>query len=123
VSLQKDMNDEDRATLRERPDIIDLTGLLSDFVETSALMSCLDVVITVDTSMAHLAGSLARPSWIMLQYTPDWRWLLGRDDSPWYPTARLFRQDEACDYAAVVERVRAELSAEIAAWRDRRKAD
>ena len=55
-------------------------------------MSCLDLVITVDTSVAHLAGALGRPTWILLPYTPDYRWLLDRDDSPWYPTARLFRQ-------------------------------
>jgi hypothetical protein len=65
--------------------------------------------------MAHLAGALARPTWIMLQHMPDWRWLLDRDDCPWYPTARLFRQTEPGNYADVVERVRAELSAHIAA--------
>jgi len=79
-------------------------------------VSCLDLVITVDTSTAHLAGALACPTWVLLPYTPDWRWLLDRDDSPWYPTMRLFRQDESRDYAPVIERVRRELSARIAAW-------
>jgi tetratricopeptide (TPR) repeat protein len=116
VSLQKDPRPDDRITLSEQTNIVDLTSGLTDFVETSALMSCLDLVITVDTSMAHLAGALGRPTWILLPYTPDFRWLLDRDDSPWYPTARLFRQSERRDYAEVLDRVRAELSAEIVAW-------
>jgi len=70
-------------------------------------------VITVDTSVAHLAGTLGCPVWIMLPFAPDYRWLLDRDDSPWYPTARLFRQDETRDYASVVDRLRRELMAII----------
>lgn len=73
VSLQKQPNPADQALLREWPDIIDLTVHLTDFVETAALLACLDLVITVDTSMAHLAGALACPTWILLQHTPDWR--------------------------------------------------
>jgi tetratricopeptide (TPR) repeat protein len=111
VSLQKDVRPGDEAILRERTDIIDLTADLSDFNETAALISCLDLVITVDTSVAHLAGALGRPTWILLPYTPDYRWLLGRDDSPWYPTVRLFRQTVERDYAEVLERVRGELLA------------
>jgi ADP-heptose:LPS heptosyltransferase len=72
-------------------------------------------VITVDTSVAHLAGALGCATWILLPFTPDYRWLLDRDDSPWYPTVRLFRQVEAGDYRSVIDRVRAELSARIAA--------
>jgi ADP-heptose:LPS heptosyltransferase len=106
----------DQATLLEHSEIVDLTGYLSDFGETAALMSCLDLVITVDTSVAHLAGALGRPTWILLPYTPDYRWLLDRDDSPWYPTVRLFRQAEDRDYANVVECVRAELQGRIAAF-------
>jgi ADP-heptose:LPS heptosyltransferase len=96
--------------------VIDITADLRDFSDTAALMSCLDLVISVDTSMAHLAGALARPVWILLPYMPDFRWLLDRDDSPWYPTARLFRQDQRRDYESVVARVRDELSATIAAF-------
>ena len=92
VSLQKNPKASDQATLLEHPDIIDLTADLSDFSDTAALVSCLDLVITVDTSVAHLSAALGRPTWILLPYTPDYRWLLDRDDSPWYPTARLFRQ-------------------------------
>jgi tetratricopeptide (TPR) repeat protein len=116
VSLQKDVRSNDRATLSERKEITDLTGELSDFVDTAALLACLDLVITVDTSVAHLAGALGRPTWILLPYTPDYRWLLGRDDSPWYPTVRLFRQGEERDYAAVLIQVRSELQKLVAAF-------
>src|SRR6185437_14480937 len=116
VSLQKEVRPDDLATLRERPNIVDLTAHLTDFAETAALVSCLDLVITVDTSMAHLAGALACPIWIMLPHAPDWRWLLDRDDCPWYPTARLFRQTEPGNYADVVERMRHELTGRIAEW-------
>ena len=74
-------------------------------------------MITVDTSVAHLAGALGCPVWIMLPFTPDYRWLLDRDDSPWYPTARLFRQTETRDYAPVIDRIRTELQNPIGAWR------
>jgi ADP-heptose:LPS heptosyltransferase len=83
---------------------------LTDFSETAALVSCLDLVITVDTSIAHLAGAMGCPTWIMLPHTPDYRWLLNREDSPWYPSVRLFRQTSAGDFAGVIERVRTELS-------------
>ena len=72
------------------------------FVDTAAAMSCLDLIVTVDTSIAHLAGALARPTWVALRYAPDWRWLRERDDSPWYPTLRLFRQDTEGDWKSVV---------------------
>jgi tetratricopeptide (TPR) repeat protein len=117
VSLQKELRPADAAYLQERGGIIDLTAHLSDFVETAALVSCLDLVITVDTSVAHLSGALFRPTWVLLPHTPDYRWLLDRPDSPWYPTVRLFRQDATRDYARVVESVRAELQALIAARR------
>jgi tetratricopeptide (TPR) repeat protein len=108
-SLQKDPRPDDKAFLRARPEIVDHTAQLTDFAETAALISCLDLVITVDTSVAHLAGALGCPTWILLPHTPDWRWLLDREDSPWYPSARLFRQDETRDYTGVVARVRHEL--------------
>jgi hypothetical protein len=117
VSLQKEPRPADRAYLQERGGIVDLTAHLVSFVETAALISCLDLVITVDTSVAHLAGALSRPTWILLPYTPDYRWLLDRSDSPWYPTARLFRQGATRDYADVVESVRIELQALIATGR------
>ena len=95
--------------MREHPGIVDLTADLSDLGETAALVSRLDLVISVDTSAAHLAAALGRSTWLMLAYRPDFRWLLDREDGPWYPTARLFRQTETRDYRSVVERVRTEL--------------
>jgi tetratricopeptide (TPR) repeat protein len=118
-TLQKEPRPEDKATLSERADVIDLTEHLSDFVETAALISCLDLVVTVDTSVAHLAAAMGCPTWILLPFTPDYRWLLGRDDSPWYPSVRLFRQDESCDYAKVIARVREELERMIAEFSTR----
>src|ERR1700722_7268401 len=115
LSLQKDPRPDDKAFLLARPEIIDHTAELTGFAETAALISCLDLVITVDTSVAHLAGALGCPTWILLPHTPDWRWLLDRDDSPWYPSARLFRQDETRDYTSVVARVRHELVKLVAA--------
>jgi hypothetical protein len=112
VSLQKEVRPEDEAPLRESG-IIDLSSDLTDFAETAALVSCLDLVISVDTSVAHLAAALGRPTWILLPYLPDYRWLLDRDDSPRYPTARLFRQSERRDWAEVIDRVRGALDVQI----------
>jgi tetratricopeptide (TPR) repeat protein len=114
VSLQKDPRPQDKALLAQT-EIVDLTADLTDLAETAALIGCLDLVITVDTSVAHLAGALGCPTWILLPWTPDYRWLLDRDDSPWYPSVRLFRQDETRDYASVLDRVRIELMALVAA--------
>ena len=116
VSLQKDMRSGDKSIL-EKTDIVDLTADLTDFGETAALLCCLDLVITVDTSVAHLAAALGRPTWILLPHPPDYRWLLDRDDSPWYPAARLFRQAESRDYASVLDRVRTELVALSGSYR------
>jgi tetratricopeptide (TPR) repeat protein len=111
VSLQKNMRPRDVEPLRERPDIMDYTADLTDLAVTAALVSCLDLVIAVDTAVAHLAAALGRPTWIMLAQIPDFRWMLDRDDSPWYPTVRLFRQGETREYASVIERIRTELTA------------
>ncbi len=91
--------------------IIDLAGGLDDFTDTAAALSALDLVITVDTAVAHLAGALGRPVWLLLSRVPDWRWLLGRSDSPWYPTARLFRQASRGDWSGVAVAVAAALRA------------
>ena len=80
-------------------------------VDTAALIAELDLIITVDTSIAHLAGALARPAWVLLPFAPDWRWQLGRDDSPWYPTLRIVRQPRPRDWQSVVARVKARLEA------------
>lgn len=119
VSLQKGVRDQDRAFLGEHPDIADLTQHLTDFSETAALISCLDLVISVDTSVAHLAGALGAPVWTLVPFNPDWRWLLSRSDSPWYQSMRLFRQTKRGDWASVVDDVRVELEGQISAWRAR----
>ena len=89
--------------------VTDLAPRLKDFAETAAAIANLDLVITVDTAVAHVAGALGRPVWVMLRSRPDWRWLLEREDSPWYPSLRLFRQREHGDWDDVVTRVRAAL--------------
>jgi tetratricopeptide (TPR) repeat protein len=92
----------------------DWTAGLSDFAETAALIEALDLVIGVDTAVVHLAGALGKPVWLLNRFDTCWRWLLGRDDSPWYPTLRQFRQPGAGDWPGVVERVRVALTAEAA---------
>jgi tetratricopeptide (TPR) repeat protein len=113
VSLQKDARPDDKVFLAERTGILDTAADLGDFADTAALVCCLDLVISVDTSVAHLAGALGRPTWVLVTHIPDYRWLLDRDDSPWYPTARLFRQPQEGDFATPIERMRAELAALI----------
>jgi tetratricopeptide (TPR) repeat protein len=90
--------------------VTDLAPRLTDFAETAAAIANLDLVITVDTALAHLAGATARPAWVMLRRPPDWRWMLDRDDSPWYPTLRLFRQRERGDWDEVIRRMGAALA-------------
>ena len=89
-------------SLLDGPRITDLSPWLTDFAETAAAVCRLDVVISIDTSVAHLAGALGRPTWILLPYNADWRWLREREDSPWYPTAQLFRQQRPGDWAGAI---------------------
>jgi len=112
VSLQQDVRADDAPAL-QGSDILDFGEELKTYADTAALIANLDLVISVDTSVAHLAGALAKPVWILLPYTPDWRWLLDRDDSPWYPTARLFRQDETRGWDGVLARVQAALDDDL----------
>jgi tetratricopeptide (TPR) repeat protein len=109
VSVQRELRPADAAVLQDRNDIVHFGEALQDFSDTAALIANLDLVITVDTSVAHLAGALAKPVWVLLPFIPDWRWLLDRDDSPWYPTARLFRQDDSRRWDGAVARLRAAL--------------
>jgi hypothetical protein len=110
ISVQRDVRDADREALGDRL-ITDLGGELADFADTAAVLALSDLVLTVDTAVAHLASALGRPTWILLPFWPDWRWTLDRDASPWYPDARLFRQGADGDWAPVIERVKAELLA------------
>lgn len=93
------------------PDDPDWTACLEGFGNTAAALESSDLGITIDTSTAHLAGALGRPVWLLLKFAPDWRWMVGRDDSPWYPTARLFRQAAPGDWPGVVNRLDAALTA------------
>jgi tetratricopeptide (TPR) repeat protein len=109
VSLQRDLREADAAALPRYP-LTDLGGQLGDFADTAAAISQLDLVVSVDTSVAHLAGALGKSVWILLPHAPDFRWMLERNDSPWYPSARLFRQQSAGDWGLVLEEVKAALS-------------
>jgi len=108
-SLQKGGRAADIAGSELAEQLVDLGSHLGDFADTAAAISCLDLVISVDTAIAHLAGALAKPIWTLLPFAPDWRWLLQREDTPWYPTMRLYRQPAVGDWVAVVDRVTADL--------------
>jgi tetratricopeptide (TPR) repeat protein len=114
-SLQKNESEESRlAALTEHgwdgPEITDLTGDIRDFADTAALIEQLDLVVSVDTATAHLAGALGKPVWILNRFDACWRWLRNRSDSPWYPTARLYRQERPGVWDGVLERVNADLT-------------
>jgi len=110
VSLQKEVPPEDALALKERRDILHWGEELEDFSDTAGLMSELDLIVSVDTSVAHLAAALGRPTWILVTRVPDWRWLFDREDSPWYPTVRLFRQNDTRQWDGVIARVREALA-------------
>src|SRR5262249_22578916 len=105
TSLQKDVRKDDASLLASRADLRHVGNQLENFADTAAVIELMDVVVTVDTSVAHLAGAMGNPVWILLPLNPDWRWLLDRDDSVWYPTARLFRQPALGDWASAVRRL------------------
>jgi hypothetical protein len=109
VSIQKDVRDADSEVLKSQPQIRVLGNELNDLADTAAVISLLDLVVSVDTAPAHLAGALGKRVWVLLPFSPDWRWLLDREDSPWYPTARLFRQTSFGNWDTVVRRVVGEL--------------
>lgn len=110
---------ERTADLAGTPQIDDLSPGLVDFAETAAALTCLDLIVTVDTSVAHLAGALGRPTWVLLPCRGNWRWMLDRQDSPWYPTVRLFRQTAEGDWPGVVAQLGAALKiAEDYSFRD-----
>ncbi len=104
VSLHKEVSTDDAALLKDRG-ILHFGDLLGDYSDTAGLISQLDLVVSVDTSVVHLAGALAKSVWILVAYVPDWRWMLERDDSPWYPTLRVFRQDAARTWDGVITHV------------------
>ena len=109
VCLQKELRDIDKALLAQHPEIQYFGDALEDFTDTAALCELMDVVISVDTSVAHLAGTLGKKTWVLLPYHPDWRWLLDRDDSPWYQSAKLYRQERIGDWDGMLEKIRVDL--------------
>ncbi len=111
ICLQKEIREIDKKTFNEFGEIKFYGDELSDFSDTAALIDLMDLVVTVDTSVAHLAGSLGKKTWILLPYTPDFRWLLDRDDSPWYPSVKLLRQTKHGDWSLTLHNLRDELTA------------
>jgi ADP-heptose:LPS heptosyltransferase len=110
-SLQKQPRSSDALVLAGlASDVIDLAPRLGDFADTAAAVEALDLIISVDTSVAHLAGALGRPVWVLLPYAQDWRWMRDREDTPWYPSMRLFRQRAPQAWDNVMTRVSAELA-------------
>ncbi len=105
VVLQKPFPEEDRAYAATLPNLHDISPDLESFAETGAVIANLDLVVAVDTAIVHLAGALGAPAWVLVPEPADWRWLVGREDSVWYPTLRLFRQTKPTEWAPVLERV------------------
>ncbi|ASU38308.1 glycosyltransferase [Herbaspirillum sp. meg3] len=116
-SIQKGLATPDLAKLPKDLPVFNIGDDFTDFADTAAAMANLDLIISVDTSVVHLAGALGRPTWTLLPHTPDWRWLKEREDSPWYPSMRLFRQQERGDWPSVIAKV----SSELAIVRDKKK--
>ena len=110
VSLQKGAGQAQIGSYWERAPLINLGPELRDFGDTMAILESLDMIVTVDTSVVHLAGAMGKPAWVMLPHAPDWRWLLGRADSPWYPSLRLFRQGADRSWGPVIAAIARELA-------------
>jgi hypothetical protein len=108
-SLQAAVPPQDEIHFRSRSQLLDLSGRLENFLATATVVMELDLIITVDTAVAHLAGALAKPVWTLLPFAPDWRWLMAREDTPWYPTMRLFRQKQRGQWPPVIACVAEEL--------------
>jgi len=110
--LQRDVREQDRATLQSNPFIGSVDEDVQDLLHIAALCQCMDLVISVDTSVAHLSGTLGRPTWVLLPFIAEWRWLRDREDSPWYPMMKLVRQQSPDNWSDVFERVASKLRRE-----------
>jgi tetratricopeptide (TPR) repeat protein len=117
VSLQKEVPPEEVTALQSHVELLHLGTALTDFALTASLVACLDLVLCVDTAVAHLAGAMGKETWVLLPYVPDWRWQLERGDSPWYPSMRLYRQTRQGDWSGPLQAVRQDLSAIVAGGR------
>jgi len=115
ISVQRDLRSDDAERLAAEPRVAHLGGDLENFTDTAAVVALCDLVIAADTAVAHLAGAMGRPLWVLIPFVPDWRWTLNGETSPWYPAARLFRQSVLGDWDAVIARVAEELARFIAA--------
>jgi TPR repeat/Tetratricopeptide repeat len=109
VTLNPDLADDDVKFLAGLPHVAPLASEFHNFADTAGVIENLDLVISTDTSVPHLAGAMKKEVWILLGFAPDWRWFLDRNDSPWYPTAKLYRQSKIGDWSSLVEKVRSEL--------------
>jgi tetratricopeptide (TPR) repeat protein len=112
ISIQRELRGDEAAQLAAQPRLTHIGGELADFDDTAAVLALCDLLITVDTAPAHLAGAMGRPVWVLVPFAPDWRWTLEGETTPWYPTARIFRQPALGDWSAVIARVAAALQAQ-----------
>ena len=108
LPLQKEVREIDKQVL-DGSNIKQYGDELNDFSDTAALCELMDLVISVDTSVAHLAGAIGKTTWVLLPHVPDWRWLLDREDSPWYPSIKIYRQPSPGDWDSVIQQVRQDL--------------
>jgi len=104
--LQKDINSSDAQYLIKHPEINSLGNEIKDYADTAAIIEMMDIIISVDTSLIHLAGTLGKRSYLMLPYSSEWRWLQERQDSPWYPSIKIFRQESPGDWKSVLLKLR-----------------
>jgi hypothetical protein len=109
LSLQKGPGTDQLPEFADRWGIVDLSTRLESWADSAAAVGQLDLVVTVDSAVAHVAGAVGAPAWVAQRYAPDWRWLLGREDSPWYPTLKLYRQPRPGDWVGVFSRIARDL--------------
>jgi hypothetical protein len=113
ISIQRDVRGDETAQLAAQPRLTHIGGELADFNDTAAVLALCDLLITVDTAPAHLAGAMGRPVWVLVPFAPDWRWMLDGEITPWYPSARVFRQSALADWNAVIARVATALQSDL----------